>query len=173
MLLQEKLTKYGISRIISGDWDKYSEEYGSNLCTESDLSREDPFEIQIRSTLSRTLYNEKKQDNWLKTNLLGIFDKDNNKEKIKAERTATYKERADNQEPESKKHDDNENKKETDTINLQTPKDLVSSLDYTSNQEEGLGYETQQIKKNPLKKKRKKKFKLENAKKNLNQSQKV
>ena len=41
MLLQEKLNKYAISRIISGDWDTYPEEYGS----ESDLSRETPFEI--------------------------------------------------------------------------------------------------------------------------------
>ena len=119
------MKEYTISRIISRDWDTYPEEYGS----ESDLSRETPFEIQIRRTLSGTLYNEEKQDNWLKTNLLGIFDNDNNKEKIKAERTVTYKERADIQEPESKKHDDKENKKEADTMNLQTLKDLVSSLD--------------------------------------------
>ena len=79
MLLQEKMNEYAISRIISGDWDKYSEEYGSDLCTESDLSREDPFEIRIRSALSRTIYKENKQDNWLKTNLLVIFDKHNNK----------------------------------------------------------------------------------------------
>ena len=48
------MNEYAISRIISGDWDKYSKEYGSDLCTESDLSREDPFEIRIRRTLSRT-----------------------------------------------------------------------------------------------------------------------
>ena len=41
MLLREKLNEYTISRIISGDWDTYPEEYGS----ESDLSRETPFEI--------------------------------------------------------------------------------------------------------------------------------
>ena len=99
----------------------------------------------------------------MKANLLGIFD--NDKKEIKTGRPATYKERADNQEPKSKKHDDQDNKEEVGTMNFQIPKDLVSSLDYTNNQEEGLGNEIRQIEKHQLKNKRKKKFKLENAEK--------
>ena len=116
MLLQIKMNEYAISRIISGDWDKFSEEYGSDLYTESDLSREDPFEIRIRSTLSRTIYNEDKQDNWLKTNLLGIFDKDDNKEKIKANITATDKDSAGYQEPRCREHDYVESKGEMSSV---------------------------------------------------------
>ena len=44
MMLQEKLNEYSISRIISGNWDIYSGENGSNSCTETDLTKETPFE---------------------------------------------------------------------------------------------------------------------------------
>ena len=99
--------------------------------------------------------NEEIPDNWLKANLLGIFD--NDKKEIKTVRLATYKERVVNQEPESKEHDDQDNKEEASTRNFHIPKDSVSSLNYTKNQEEGLGDEVQQVERHKLKKKRKKK----------------
>ena len=100
----------------------------------------------------------------MKANLLGIFD--NDKKEIKTGRLATYKEGADNQEPKSKEHDDQDNEEEASTRNFQIPKDFVSSLNYTKNQEEGLGNEIRQVEKHQLKNKRKKTSKLENAEKN-------
>ena len=48
-------------------------------------------------------------------------------------------------------------------MNLQISKNLVSSVDYTSNQKEGLGDEIRQIEEHQIKNKRKKKFSLDNA----------
>ena len=42
---------------------------------------------------------------------------------------------------ESKKHEYDKGKEEADPMNLQISKNLVSSVDYTSNQKEGLGDE--------------------------------
>ena len=73
----KKMHEFAIERIISGDWDKFSEDYGPDLDNKSFMSKEDLFEIRIRSALSGTLYKEIRQDDWLKKNLLGIYDRDN------------------------------------------------------------------------------------------------
>ena len=65
----------------------------------------------------------------------------------------------------AKKHDYDEGKEEADSITLQISKDFVSSVDYNSNQKEGLGDEIQQIEEHQIKNKRKKKFCLDNAEK--------
>ena len=69
VLFHKKMHEFAIERIISGDWDKFSEDHGPDLDDKSCMSKEDPFEIHIRSALSRTLYKEIRQDDWLKKNL--------------------------------------------------------------------------------------------------------
>ena len=101
--------------------------------------KNDPVNDKRNSNILEPIVNEEKQDNWLKANLLGIFD--NDKKEIKTGTEAIHKKRVVNQETESKEHVDQNNNEAENTGYFHIPRYSVSSLTYTKNQEERLGDE--------------------------------